>query len=92
MKQAFFIILRNFLMQELMSYGLDMVHRPKLDSFQFTFWLKELGESKCKVLLKARILKGSDVTSKIGPKTSALKNNPDKVITFGNGELAHLSY
>ena len=68
-----------------------MVHRTKLDSFQFTSWLKKLGESKCRVLLKDHFLTGSDVTSKIGTKTSALKYNPDQLINFGEGELTHLS-
>ena len=56
-------------MQELMSYGLDMVHRTKLDSFQFTSWLKQLDESKCSVLLKAHIFTRSGLTSKIGTET-----------------------
>ena len=78
-------------MEELISYELNMVHRTKHDSFQFTFWLKQLGKSKCKVLLKDHILTGSDVTSKIGTKTSALKNNPDQLANFGEDELTHLS-
>ena len=49
-------------------------------------WLNKLAESNCKVLLKAHILTGSNITSKIGTKTTALKNNPDELINFGEAE------
>ena len=48
-----------------------------------TFFAK-LGALKCKVIFKAHILSGCDITSKIGTKTAALKANPQTYLNkFG---------
>ena len=46
-----------------------------------------LGERRCRVTLKAHILSGSDITSKIESKASALKNEPERYLeNFGETE------
>ena len=46
--------------------------------------VSQIGQIVCSVIIKAHILTGCDVTSKIRTKVAALKCNPEKyLITFG---------
>ena len=52
-----------------------------------------IGSNRCSVILKAHILTGCDVTSKIGMKPAALKNRPVKYLKrFGVDETLHSSF
>ena len=49
-----------------------------------------LATKKSRVLLKARILTGCDVTSKFGSKSAAFKACPEKYLYFQKGILKYL--
>ena len=52
-----------------------------------------IGSDMCSVILKAHILAGCDVTSKIGTKPAASKNRPEKYLKrFGEDETSHSSF
>ena len=49
------------------------------------FLASQLGPRVCSVIIKAHILTGCDITSKIGTKVAALKCKPEKyLMTFGD--------
>ena len=71
----------NGLSESWMKFGIG-------DSSRFTplhFQASQLGPRVCFVIIKAHILTGCDITSKIGAKVAALKCKPERyLMTFGD--------
>ena len=72
-----------------MKYGVG----PKVRFIHLHVLIARLDQNLHDVLLKVHILKGCDVTSKIGTKSAALKSDPHMYLkNFGENELLESSF